>query len=58
MLIYTNIGISKFVQMHGDVSDIYLPALVFYTQHRVNITIYKKKSLVCKTPIVKVDRNE
>ena len=41
MFIYTNIGNSKFVEMHGDASDIYPPALVFYTRHRVNITIYR-----------------
>ena len=37
MFIYTNIGNSKFVEMHRDASDIYPPALVFYTRHRVNI---------------------
>ena len=41
MFIYTNIGNSKFVEMHGDASDIYPPTLVFYTRHRVNITIYR-----------------
>jgi hypothetical protein len=40
MFIYTNIGNSKFVEMHGDASDIYPPAMVFYTRHRVKITIY------------------
>jgi hypothetical protein len=39
MYIYTNIGNSKFVEMHGDASDIYPPALVFYTLHQVNIYI-------------------
>jgi hypothetical protein len=34
---------SKFVEMHVDASDIYPSALVllFYTRHRVNITIYQ-----------------
>jgi hypothetical protein len=32
---------SKFVEMHIDASDIYPSALVFYTRHRVNITIYR-----------------
>jgi hypothetical protein len=32
---------SKFVEMHVDASDIYPSALVFYTRHRVNITIYR-----------------
>ena len=41
MFIYTNIGNSKFVEMHGDASDIYPPTLVFYTRHRVNIMIYR-----------------
>jgi hypothetical protein len=27
--------------MHGDASDFYRSALVFYTQHQVNITIYQ-----------------
>ena len=29
------------VEMHGDASDFYRSALVFYTRHRVNITIYR-----------------
>ena len=32
---------SKFVEMHVDASDIYPSVLVFYTRHRVNITIYQ-----------------
>jgi hypothetical protein len=32
---------SKFVEMHVDASDIYPSALVFYTRHWVNITIYR-----------------
>ena len=34
-------GNSKFNEMHGDASDIYPSALVFYTRHWVNITIYR-----------------
>jgi hypothetical protein len=33
------IGHSKFVEMHGDALDFYQSALVFYTEHQVNITI-------------------
>jgi hypothetical protein len=32
---------AKFVEMHVDASDIYPSASVFYTRHRVNITIYR-----------------
>jgi hypothetical protein len=41
MFIYAKIGYSKFIEMHGNASDIYPSALVFYTWHRVNITIYR-----------------
>ena len=41
MLIYAKVGHSKFVEMHGDASDFYRSALVFYSRHRVNITIYR-----------------
>ena len=41
MFIYMNIGNPKFVEMHGDASDIYPPALIFYTRHRVITTIYR-----------------
>ena len=41
MFIYAKVGHSKFVEMHGDASDFYRSALVFYTQHQVNITIYR-----------------
>jgi hypothetical protein len=61
MFIYTNIGNSKFVEMYGDASDIYPPALVFNTRHQVNITIYQTVYLhpdMCKVnayPIKKID---
>ena len=42
MFIYSKIGNSKFVEMHGTLPDIYPSALVFYTRDRVNITIYTK----------------
>ena len=45
MFIYVNVGHSKFVKMHGDGSDFYRSALVFYTRHRVNITIYLSNCL-------------
>jgi hypothetical protein len=32
---------SKFVEVHVDASDIYPSTLIFYTRHRVNITIYR-----------------
>jgi hypothetical protein len=41
MFIYAKVGHSKFVEMHGDASDFYRSALVFYTPHWVNITIYR-----------------
>ena len=41
MFIYAKIGNSKFVEMHAVASDIYSSALVFYTRHQVNITIYR-----------------
>jgi hypothetical protein len=41
IFIYAKIGNSKFVEMHGTLLDIYPSALVFYTRHRVNITIYR-----------------
>jgi hypothetical protein len=41
MFIYAKIGNSKFVEMHGTLPNIYPSALVFYTRHRVNITIYR-----------------
>jgi len=41
MFIYAKIGNSKFVEMHGTLPDIYPSTLVFYTRHRVNITIYR-----------------
>jgi hypothetical protein len=40
MFIYAKVGHSKFVEMHRDSSDFYRSALVFYTRHQVNITIY------------------
>jgi hypothetical protein len=40
MFIYAKVGHSKFVEMHGNASDFYRSTLVFYTEHRVNITIY------------------
>jgi hypothetical protein len=39
MFIYAKIGNSKFVEMHGMLLDIHPAALIFYTRHRVNITI-------------------
>ena len=39
--IYAKVGHSKFIEMHEDASDFYRSALVFYTRHRVNITIYQ-----------------
>ena len=41
MFIYAKIGNSKFIEMHRMLPDIYPSALVFYTLHRVNITIYQ-----------------
>ena len=41
MILYAKIGNSKFFEMHGTLPDIYPSALVFYTLHRVNITIYQ-----------------
>ena len=41
MLIYAKVGHSKFVEMHRDASDFYRSALVFYTRHCVDITIYQ-----------------
>ena len=38
---YAKIGNSKFVEMHGTLPDIYPSALVFYTRHRVNNTIFR-----------------
>jgi hypothetical protein len=40
MFIYAKVGHSKFVEMHGNASDFYRSTLVFYTEHRGNITIY------------------
>ena len=40
MFIYVKVGHSKFVEMHGNASDFYWSTLVFYTWHRVNISIY------------------
>ena len=40
MFIYAKVGHSKFVEMHGVASYFHRSALVFYTRHRVNITIY------------------
>jgi len=31
MFIFAKVGHSKFVEMHGDASDLYLSTLVFYT---------------------------
>ena len=36
MFKYAKVGHSKFVEMHGDASEFYLSALVFYARHRVN----------------------
>ena len=41
MFIYAKVGHSNFIEMHGDASEFYRSALVFYTRHRVNITIYR-----------------
>jgi hypothetical protein len=41
MFIYAKVGQSKFVEMHRDASDFYQSALIFYTRHWVNITIYR-----------------
>jgi hypothetical protein len=41
MFIYVKIGNSKFIEMHRRIPDIYPSTLVFYTRHRVNITIYR-----------------
>jgi len=51
MFIYAKVGHSKFVEMHGDASEFYLSALVFYTRHRDNIMIYRTAYLhsdMCK----------
>jgi len=41
LFIFVKVGYSKFVKMHRDASDFYRCALVFYTRHWVNITIYR-----------------
>jgi len=51
MFIYAKIGNSKFIEMHGRLPDIYPSTLIFYTQHQVNITIYRTVNLhpdMCK----------
>jgi hypothetical protein len=40
MFIYMKVGHSKFVEMHGDAYAFCRSALVFYTQHQINIMIY------------------
>ena len=61
MFIYAKIGNSKFVEMHRTHPNVYPSALVFYTRHRVNITIYQTVYLhpdMCKVnayPIKKID---
>ena len=40
MFIYAKIAIQNSLK-YVDASDIYPSALVFYTRHRVNITIYR-----------------
>ena len=49
MFIYAKIGNSEFVEMHGVASDIYPSALIFYTRHQVNITIYRTVYLYIQT---------
>ena len=44
MFIYAKIGNSKFVEMH-----IYPSALIFYTGHQVNITVYRTVYLYIQT---------
>ena len=41
MFIYAKVGHSKFIEMHGDTSDFYQTALVFYTRDQLNIAIYR-----------------
>jgi hypothetical protein len=41
MFTFASVGHSKFVKMHGDASHFYPSTLIFYTRHRVNITIYR-----------------
>ena len=51
MFIYTKVGHSKFIEMHGDASDFYRSTLVIYTWHQVNIRIYQSVYLhtdMCK----------
>ena len=47
IFIYAKVGNSKFVEMHGTLSGIYPSSLVFYTQHRVNITVILTLINVC-----------
>jgi hypothetical protein len=40
MFIYAKVGNSKFVEMHGDASEFYRSALIFYTWRNTNSLAY------------------